>query len=108
MNWKEILTQLFKDQQQAKRLRCEGCKINLEYVLDVGKLGCPKCYITFLPILKRLVEQTRLKHVGKQPKNKFVTELEQQMMIAALEGRFEDAENIKMQIKTSKDEKPKL
>ena len=101
MDWKELLGQLVNKQQvdQVKLLQCGQCKTTLQYIFEVGKMGCPQCYDTFSSVLKKLVEQMQFKHVGKYPKNGEVKELEQQMIIAALEGRFEEAEGIQEKIK---------
>ncbi len=101
MNWLEVLATLINQQQleQAKRLQCGVCKASLQNVIDVGKMGCPACYDMFAPILVRFVEQMQSKHVGKHPKGEIVRGLEEEAVVAALEGRFEDAESIKDRIK---------
>lgn len=100
MDWKDLLQQLFTalhQQQfdQALRLRCGRCMTPIKRVLEVGKLSCPQCYDAFSPVLKRIVGQMNFKHVGKRPKSGEIQNLEQQMAIAALEGRFDDAQRLR-------------
>jgi len=104
MYWEDLLNALLTNMHQqqfdhAKRLRCGECKITLQQIVEVGKIGCPQCYGAFSFILKHFVEQMQFTHVGKRPKNAEIKELEQQAVAAALEGRFEDASSIKDEIK---------
>jgi len=103
-DWKDLLNQLFTELHKqkfdaAKRLRCGHCKATLEDVLKVGRLGCPQCYDIFGSTLRRLVDQMNNKHVGKRPKSGIVKELEERMATAALDGRYEDAEQLRDAIK---------
>ncbi len=80
-------------------MKCESCKTTIDYVIKTGKLGCAKCYDIFHPVLRELITQLNFKHIGKKPKSFKIRELEDKMTAAALEGRFEDAEKLRKEIK---------
>ncbi len=56
--------------KQPRTTTCDNCSTSLQYVIDTGRLGCPKCYDVFLPTLKNMVSQMKQSHVGKRPKDR--------------------------------------
>lgn len=92
--------QLFTHMQDNSR--CEICKTTLQYVLKVGRLGCPECYKAFRHILVQLIPQMQQVHVGKRPTGNKIRVLEDMMVKAALGGQYEDAFQFRNQIKELK------
>ncbi len=96
------------------RRRCEGCGMCYDDIAQSGKVGCDKCYETFLdqllPSLQRMHGRSR--HAGKIPsgvKNEPTTEdrlieLEKQMQTAIAEQNFEKAAELRDEIRTLKEE----
>ncbi len=98
MNYEKLLADLkqqFQTKSQSKYTKCE-CGTSLQYVLEVGRVGCPKCYLTFKSTLESLVPQLKDKHCGKYPKNHTISKkLGEKVINLALEGRFDEIRNIK-------------
>lgn len=96
MNYEKLLSDLkqqFQAKSQSKYTKCE-CGTLLQYVLEVGRVGCSKCYTTFKPTLESLVPQLKDKHCGKYPK-RYVKKLEEKIVNLALEGKFDEIRDIK-------------
>lgn len=98
MDYEKLLSDLkeqFQTKGQSKYTKCE-CGTLLQYVLESGRVGCPKCYITFKTTLESLVPQLKDKHCGKYPR-KCLTgkKLEEKIINLALEGRFDEIRDIK-------------
>jgi len=89
---------------------CKNCGIGITEVLKEGFLGCPDCYETFLEVLLPMIAkvQNGTAHKGKSPyaaKKKSSAELEiehlkQEIKLAALEERYEDAAALQAKIKS--------
>lgn len=106
-DWKDLLDKLFtalhkQKFEEANQLRCGVCKSTLEDILKIGRLGCPQCYDIFGSTLRRLVEQMNTRHVGKRPKSGAIKTLEKQMVTAALEGHYKEADRLRDEIKRLK------
>jgi protein-arginine kinase activator protein McsA len=96
MKWEKLMSDLknqFQIKGQSKYTKCE-CNTLLQYVLETGRVGCPKCYITFKQTLEQLVSQLKNRHCGKYPK-RHTKKLEERIISLALEGRFDEIRNIK-------------
>lgn len=109
---------------QIKQLKCDNCNMTYDEFVNTGKLGCSKCYETFSqkidPILKRIHGSNR--HVGRKiskiqsksiSKTNLIQEeskltekekLEKKLKNAILEERYEEAAQIRDQIKNIKEE----
>ncbi len=91
------------------RKRCEGCGMCFDDIAESGKVGCDKCYETFLdqllPSLQRMHGRSR--HAGKTPFTVSVkpsiedkiAELKSKMQSAIAEQNFEQAAQLRDQIK---------
>lgn len=96
------------------RRRCEGCGLCFDDIARSGKVGCDKCYETFLeqllPSLQRMHGRSR--HAGKTPNSIVVEptaedkieELNAQMQKAVEAQDFELAAKLRDQIKELKKE----
>lgn len=89
---------------------CPGCGFTFRQFLNEGKLGCPKCYDTFSSKLPQVLEkiQSGTKHNGKVPgssKNNYlllkkqIETTREQLQLAIVEERFEDAAKLRDEIK---------
>ena len=74
------------------RKRCEGCGMCFDDIAQSGKVGCDKCYETFLeqliPSLQRMHGRSR--HAGKIP-NQIVIEESTEDKIAELQNQMQKA-----------------
>lgn len=76
------------------RKRCEGCNITFDEIVKRGKVGCDKCYDTFLeqliPSLQRM--HGKAKHIGKKPlaKAKIIEQKAQQNELENLKATLEE------------------
>ncbi|MGG0657165.1 UvrB/UvrC motif-containing protein [Rummeliibacillus pycnus] len=89
---------------------CPQCGMTYRKFLEEGKFNCPTCYETFkeqLPqVLKRL-HNGATEHIGKVPGSinesyqtkRQIEALRQDMKVAVEEERFEDAANIRDQVR---------
>ena len=74
------------------RKRCDGCGMCFDEIAQSGKVGCDKCYETFLeqllPSLQRMHGRSR--HAGKVP-NRIVIEESTEDKIAELNNQMQKA-----------------
>lgn len=114
MSLNSLIGSFFGDTLKAQSLtdnrkRCAGCGVCFDDIAETGKVGCDKCYETFLdqllPSLQRMHGRSR--HAGKIP-NGVKKEETTQDRIAALkaemkkaidEQNFEQAAQLRDQIK---------
>ena len=92
-----------------KTSSCPSCGFTYRQFLKVGKFGCPTCYETFRSQLPEVLQriQADVKHVGyKQQNNEAlilqekIESLRQLMRLAISEERFEEAAQIRDEIRT--------
>lgn len=98
---------------------CPSCGITLEEFNYIGKFGCPQCYIHYKDefdslsvMLHGSKEGVKLTHVGKRPKHhrhpdNLVT-LKLKLTRAIEHERFEEAEQIKLEIEKLTNDPNKL
>lgn len=101
-----------EEEQQA--LRCPGCGMELAEFKNSGRLGCPKCYEAFEPVLMHIIESVHKNtiHTGKLPPNVAVENqahirerikvLQDQLADAVKKEEFERAAKVRDRIKTLK------
>ena len=99
---------------------CPSCKLSLDQIKKVGRLGCLYCYQHFGPeslsfLNKGIQEEKMVKLEHKRPEkeniNSYIQRLHAELASAVSEERFETASQIKKQIEaanTVKIEKNKL
>lgn len=90
-------------------LKCNGCGLKYNELKTTGKLGCEECLKTFegqlRPIIKRI--QGDLEHIGRIPKrsgieivkNKTIKKLKDELQIAIIEEKYEEAAILRDKIK---------
>nr|WP_106781884.1 UvrB/UvrC motif-containing protein [Lysinibacillus timonensis] len=100
-----------KQQQTTQQTTsCPSCGFTFRQFLNQGKLGCPQCYETFSNKLPQVLTkiQAGTKHSGKTPgssKNrqlqlkKQIETTREQLQLAIVEERFEDAAKLRDEIK---------
>ena len=97
--------------EQVENIVCPVCKTSLREFKSTGKLGCPNCYEMFREeisgILKRIAPFEKHKQetikapkakVQKLTKEEQIKSLREEMKLAVIEERYEDAAKIKKQI----------
>lgn len=103
-NWFGVAPKTQQSEPKKQALSCPSCGYTYRQFLKVGKFGCPTCYETFreqLPgVLQRI--QADVKHVGVQQQtneaikiHEQITALKQQMQQAIAEERFEEAAQLR-------------
>lgn len=126
-----VLSQVLNQQKETgnattESLVCPHCHFTLEDFKERSRLGCPRCYDVFMPVLESYLSNMHrgLTHIGKRPsaaslsEQSFTTEKEQlskELTEAIANERFEDAARLRDQIRTieaqikekEKTEKPK-
>lgn len=110
--------------QEVKDLTCDSCGYTFEDIVHTGRYGCPNCYETFEdrmdPILKKLqgsnrhtgrigkVSDNHIKMNQKQDKKQELTKLEklqEQLKQLVKEEKYEEAAQIRDEIKKIEQEK---
>ena len=98
-----------EEKEAVEKTKCSNCELTYDDFKKVGRLGCSECYTSFrkylLPLLKKIHGSSR--HLGKLPKVKAATakkvseldELRRRLQIAIEREEFEEAANIRDQIK---------
>lgn len=99
------------------RRRCEGCGMCFDDIVETGKVGCDKCYETFLdqllPSLQRMHGRSR--HAGKTPsgaprvetKQDKISTLKSKLQKAIDAQEFEQAAKLRDEIKEAEKEDDK-
>ncbi|SOC08977.1 protein arginine kinase activator [Ureibacillus xyleni] len=93
-----------------KATQCPKCGFTFRHFLNEGKLGCPQCYETFSKQLPQVLTkiQAGTTHSGKAPGKpskdhtwvkKQIETIREQLQIAIMEERFEDAAKLRDEIK---------
>ncbi|MDP3980005.1 MAG: UvrB/UvrC motif-containing protein [Chlamydiota bacterium] len=106
------LTDVQKPKLSIEDRECANCSMTFRQFRDIGRFGCETCYETFQDLLKPLFEAIHKStcHVGKVPQ-KFVNRedsgqrikrLEEKLEQAIAQEAFEEAAQIRDQIKTLK------
>jgi protein arginine kinase activator len=95
-------------------IRCPGCGFTQADFKKAGRLGCAKCYATFAEGLESLLKTMHkgIKHVGKTPAalrqgrdlNERLKHLQKKLDKAVTTEDFEQAANLRDEIKTTKDQ----
>jgi len=78
---------------------CTGCGLSFQSFLDSGRLGCPKCYVSFRdelkPLLRRIHGTTRhesARHVkSENARHQIIEKLRKELATAVEEEEFERA-----------------
>jgi len=95
-------------------LRCEVCGMTYQQFTQIGRFGCPHCYESFSPrldpLLRRIQSSTR--HTGKVPMRSGETvktrreldTLRRELKRAIMQEQYEDAAQIRDQIRTLEDQ----
>lgn len=107
-NWFGMATKATQAEPK-KANTCPACGFTYRQFLKVGKFGCPTCYETFrsqLPsVLQRI--QADVQHVGYKQQNDQsiqiqdqIDHLRQQMQLAIAEENFEQAAQIRDEIRS--------
>ena len=88
-------------QLELNVLRCESCDCTRHNFEKSGRLGCPRCYLTFISLLNPLLNKMHVggSHLGKIPKkaiaenllNNRIKHLENRLQDAVTNEHFEDA-----------------
>ena len=109
-SWSVQSVPISNTQTKVQNDSCPQCGMTYRNFLEEGKFNCPTCYETFkeqLPqILKRL-HNGAIEHIGKVPGSinernqmkRHIEALRQDMKLAVEEERFEDAANIRDQVR---------
>ncbi|WP_407272941.1 UvrB/UvrC motif-containing protein [Radiobacillus sp. PE A8.2] len=95
---------------KSEELKCPKCGMTYQEFTGVGKFGCSHCYQTFadrLNPLFRRVHSGNINHEGKIPRRiggnlkqkKQLNELKQQLQYLIEKEEFEEAANVRDQIK---------
>ncbi|MBI1869639.1 MAG: UvrB/UvrC motif-containing protein [Chlamydiae bacterium] len=94
---------------------CSRCGMTYREFKDIGRFGCPECYVAFQDFLKPLFEAIHKasRHVGKVPKrwSKHTSQetelktLEDELTKAITREAFEDAARLRDRIKELKEAK---
>ncbi|MET3684062.1 protein arginine kinase activator [Alkalibacillus flavidus] len=99
----------------SKTIQCDGCGLTYHEFRHQGKFGCSQCYEAFAdyldPIFKR-VHSGNTEHVGKIPKRlggdlhkrREIDQLQDDLQRKIHEENFEEAANIRDQIRALKEE----
>ncbi len=93
-----------------KAVQCPKCGFTFRHFLNEGKLGCPQCYETFSKQLPQVLTkiQAGTKHSGKAPgkhhdnkewMKKQIQSVREQLQLAIVEERFEDAAKLRDEIR---------
>ncbi len=93
---------------QHEDITCNFCNTSFDEYKKTGKLGCGKCYSTFLKQLKPIIEGIYgySEHIGKFPKNEFkdteivktVEQLKEKLNMAIQEEEYEQAAKLRDEI----------
>ena len=101
-----------------KRKRCDGCGMCFDDIVQSGRVGCDKCYSTFLePLLPSLQRMHgKAYHAGKKPRpaadaaptrEQELDSLRDQLKAAIAAEQFEEAAKLRDQIKDLEKEENK-
>ena len=81
-------------------LQCPGCNLQIQELMNQGRMGCAQCYETFESILNDILTNVQKSpcHVGKMPRkcihfddvNRRIEEREKNLQAAIREERYED------------------
>ena len=93
----------------SSRKVCDQCGTSYEEIMESGRVGCAHCYETFAHELARSIEKIhgKSKHIGKVPrsasgtirKKNRLTELKMELNRAIAEQDFEQAAQLRDQIR---------
>jgi protein arginine kinase activator len=98
-----------EEKESVERIKCSNCELTYDDFKKVGRLGCSECYTAFkkylLPLLKKIHGSSR--HLGKLPKVRAAAEkktsqldeLRHRLQVAIEREEFEEAANIRDEIK---------
>ena len=77
---------------KAEKKKCTLCGSTFDELVNMGKVGCPKCYEVFSAELEPTVRRIhgKTKHSGRAP-GKFRAKLDKVKQIASLESEMKDA-----------------
>ena len=105
------LAEMLASSQSASTLSkedCIDCGMNLTEFKKLGRFGCPKCYESFLSVLKSILEDIHAgsTHIGKLPKKSLalvqfreqISNLRAKMEAAIKEEAYEEAAAYRDQI----------
>ena len=105
------LAEMLASSQSANTLSkevCIDCGLNLPEFKKLGRFGCPKCYESFVSVLKSILEDMHAgsAHIGKLPKKSLarvqfseqISNLSAKMEAAIKEEAYEDAAAYRDQI----------
>ncbi|MAH40452.1 MAG: excinuclease ABC subunit B [Puniceicoccaceae bacterium] len=105
------LAEMLASSQSANTLSkevCIDCGLNLPEFKKLGRFGCPKCYESFVSVLKSILEDMHAgsTHIGKLPKKSLarvqlseqISNLSAKMEAAIKEEAYEDAAAYRDQI----------
>jgi protein arginine kinase activator len=118
MAFPAVLSQLVKGVPPAPReseavpATCPGCGLAYAEFKAKGRLGCPRCYAAFGPVLIPLLEKVHgaSAHRGKTPERvkgaiasrKEVTEVEEQLNAAVANEEYEKAAQLRDRLREMK------
>lgn len=96
--------------QTEKAVRCPECGITFKEIVNLGKVGCERCYVTFRNQLMPSIQQIHgsCEHIGKvsvnagerMKKTSRLRDLQQQLSVAVKEQNFESAAKLRDEIKS--------
>jgi protein arginine kinase activator len=119
MAFPAVLSQLVKGggppaprESEAVPATCPGCGLAYAEFKAKGRLGCPRCYAAFGPVLIPLLEKVHgaSAHRGKTPERvrgaiasrKEVTEVEEQLAAAVANEEYEKAAQLRDRLREMK------
>jgi protein arginine kinase activator len=103
--WSEIIHRLAEDRSAPAALACPGCGHTFADFERSERLGCPRCYQTFMGDMTRLLREYhgREEHRGKMPRNfgrridlrRRILGVKESIQLAVNEERFEAAARLR-------------
>jgi protein arginine kinase activator len=101
----EISAKSFLIEEGEEEGPCPACGFSGDQLRKIGRLGCPECYSHFKDMLSDVLADCQKSghHTGKVPKSMIqvkVRNIEMALDEAVKEERFEDAAQLRDQLKT--------
>lgn len=116
--WSEIIHRLADDRSAEAALACPDCGLTFSDFERSERLGCPRCYQTFMGDMTRLLREFhgREEHRGKMPRNfgrridlrRRILGVKESIQLAVSEERFEAAARMRDEMRDLEQELGRL